>query len=66
VQDFAAFARGAAVLATGQLGWQPAAFWQATVAELRLALEGRFGPGAPPPLAGPELARLQERWPDAG
>jgi len=63
VKDFAELARAAAVLATGQLGWRPEEFWMATMAEMRVALEGRFG--APVvPLAGAELARLKERLAD--
>jgi hypothetical protein len=63
VDGFAAVAEAAARLATGGLGWTPATFWAATPAELRLALEGRFG-GATMPLGAAELARLRERLSD--
>jgi len=63
LKDFAELARAVAVLATGQLGWSPDAFWGATLAEVRLAIEGRFGPPVAP-LAGAELERLKERLAD--
>jgi hypothetical protein len=59
MKDFSELARAAAALATGQLGWRPDEFWAATMAELRLAIEGRFGPPVAP-LARVELERLRE------
>ncbi|MGL6043742.1 MAG: phage tail assembly chaperone [Sandaracinobacteroides sp.] len=58
--DFRSLARGAAVIATGQLGWTPDAFWEATVAELAMAIEGRFGPAAAAPLGRTELELLEK------
>jgi hypothetical protein len=61
--DFAAFAVSAARIATGVLGWSPDIFWSATVAELRMALEGRIGPEAGwASLA--DLERLKREFPD--
>lgn len=57
----------AARVATGVLGWSPAMFWDATVAELLTAIEGRFGheaSGVSLPLAIADLNRLKERFPD--
>lgn len=63
--DFEAFARLAARIATGVLGWTPDQFWDATVCELRLAMEGRTG--RLETAAGfDELRRLMETFPDAG
>jgi uncharacterized phage protein (TIGR02216 family) len=61
--EFGDFAATAARVATGLLGWSPDAFWHATVAELRLALEGRLGP---PPGCGSrtDLERLMREFPD--
>jgi uncharacterized phage protein (TIGR02216 family) len=61
--EFEAFAVTAARVATGVLGWTPAMFWEATVAELRLALEGRVGPQAEPGSRG-DLERLLREFPD--
>lgn len=55
---FSAIARSAAMTATGLLGWTPEQFWQATPAELQLALEGRFGHA--PALDRRELEQLKE------
>lgn len=63
MSDFTRQARQAAMLATGQMGWRPIEFWEATPAELMLALEGRLGP-ASAPLARGELDRLKERLGD--
>lgn len=61
--DFKAFARLAARIATGVLGWTPDAFWGATVLELRLAMEGRAG--RLETAAGiEELRRMMEEFPD--
>lgn len=49
------------MLATGQLGWCPEQFWEATPAELQTALDGRLGPGGSMPLGRAELADLEER-----
>lgn len=56
--EFRTLARSAAVVATGLLGWPPARFWEATPAELQLALEGRFGTAAA--LGRQELNKLRE------
>lgn len=62
---FSAAALRAARVATGRLGWPPDAFWGATPAELLTALEGLAGVDAPAaPLAGGDLQRLMERFPD--
>ncbi len=58
---FVDLARSAAALATGQLGWLPQQFWDATVVELRTALEGRFGAHAPEPLGRAEMAELERK-----
>lgn len=62
---FAALARMAAGVATGRLGWSPDAFWQATPADLWLALAdpapGGAPPAAVPPLSRAELARMMEQ-----
>jgi hypothetical protein len=49
------------MLATGQLGWLPGQFWEATPAELQSALDGRFGTGASAPLGRAELAELETK-----
>jgi uncharacterized phage protein (TIGR02216 family) len=58
---FAGLARSASMLATGQLGWPPDQFWQATPAELQASLDGRFGAGASAPLGRAELAELETK-----
>lgn len=63
MKDFAEFARAAAVMVTGQLGWRPDEFWSSTMAEVGLAIEGRFG-ATVAPLAGADLERLKERLAD--
>lgn len=63
MDDFTSLARAAGRVATGVFGWSPATFWAATPAEMRLALEGRFGTGVAP-LGVSELARLRERLSD--
>lgn len=60
MRSFLELAREAARLATGRLGWLPGQFWEATPAELRLALEGRFGTPELP-LGRGDLERLKER-----
>lgn len=61
--DFRSFARLAARVATGVLSWTPDEFWSATVAELRMAMEGRTG--RLDEAAGiEELRRLMEEFPD--
>lgn len=62
--SYAEFARLAARVATGVLGWSPDQFWSATPAELRLAIEGRLG-SAPATLGTAELERLMREFPDA-
>lgn len=57
----AELARKAAGLATGQLGWTPDQFWNATPAELQCALQGRFGVEVPAPLGRAELAELETK-----
>jgi uncharacterized phage protein (TIGR02216 family) len=42
------------------LGWRPDEFWRATPSELAAALQEQ----AIEPVAGDELARLRERFPD--
>ncbi len=67
IRDFRALAEMAARLATGPMGWSPAAFWAATPAEMVLALEGRMGgpaAGAVAPVGRAGLARLLEEMPD--
>jgi uncharacterized phage protein (TIGR02216 family) len=44
------------------LGWRPAEFWEATPAELALALEPRNVTGAG--LSGATLDALRQRFPD--
>ncbi len=61
MQTFRALAKSAAALATGRMGWTPDAFWAATPADLRIALEGRVGPSSDPPLGRGDLERLKER-----
>lgn len=61
MQQFRELARSAAVLATGRMGWTPEQFWAATPADLRMALEGRFGMPEVP-LGRGELERLKERF----
>ena len=58
--------RQCARIALGVLGWSPQAFWQATPAELMLAMEGiTGGASAPPaPLTRAEFDALQQRFPD--
>lgn len=55
----------AARIATGQLGWTPETFWQATAAEFLVALEGKTGrlrAGANAcPLGRRELLELMEK-----
>ena len=64
--DFAGFARSCAAVATGALGWPAGAFWDATWAELRVALEGRLGKRVTvAPLGAAELRALKEQMPDA-
>ncbi|WP_448582472.1 phage tail assembly chaperone [Thermaurantiacus sp.] len=61
---YAELARLAARVATGVLGWSPDQFWNATPAELRLALEGRLG-SAPTAITEADLERLMREFPDA-
>ncbi|WP_194744709.1 phage tail assembly chaperone [Thermaurantiacus tibetensis] len=60
---FSEFALAAARLATGRLGWTPDQFWAATVCDLVLALEGRFG-GQIPAAVRADLERLMREFPD--
>ncbi len=62
--SFAEFAGLAARVATGVLGWSPDQFWSATLADLRLAIEGRFGTSPAAGMAA-ELERLMREFPDA-
>jgi hypothetical protein len=48
------------------LGWLPQQFWDSTVPELRTALEGRSGRGAPAPLGRAELDELEKKVPQDG
>lgn len=63
---FAAGASRLAGLATRAFGWTPAAFWQATPAELA-AILATDGPASPAPLGRGELAELMAKLmePDA-
>jgi hypothetical protein len=64
VTSYAEFARVAARVATGVLGWSPNQFWGATLADLRLAIEGRFG-ATPAAGMSADLERLMREFPDA-
>jgi hypothetical protein len=65
MSGFADAAGVAARVATGRLGWAPAAFWGATPAELRFALEGLVGTEPRPvAAAAADLIRMQELFPD--
>jgi hypothetical protein len=61
MKRFVDLAQSAARLATGQLGWAPALFWESTVPEFQDALEGRFAAGAPAPLGLAELTDLETK-----
>ncbi len=61
--SYLVFARLAARVATGVLGWTPDTFWNATLAELRLAIEGRFGT-TPAVGVAADLERLMREFPD--
>ena len=61
--EFAAGAARLAGLAGLLLGWLPDAFWRATPAELRAALEALAGP-RPLPIERGEIDALMERFPD--
>ena len=50
-------------LAGALLGWRPDEFWNSTPAELAAILGAMAGDGAQP-LAGEELGRLMEIFPD--
>ncbi|MFQ3594894.1 MAG: phage tail assembly chaperone [Sphingomonadaceae bacterium] len=63
IGSFADVAVTAARMATGVLGWPPEQFWQATVTDLVLALEGRNGSGDAGADAS-DLARLLKEFPD--
>lgn len=54
----------AARLATGPMAWPADAFWNATPAEFRTAVEGRYGMMNALPMTVAELERLQKRIPD--
>jgi uncharacterized phage protein (TIGR02216 family) len=45
-------------------GWAPAAFWEATPAELEALVRALRGDEAAAPLASGEVARLMEAFPD--
>jgi uncharacterized phage protein (TIGR02216 family) len=62
--SYADFARLAARVATGVLGWPPDRFWDSTPADLRLAIEGRFG-ATPAAGMAADLERLMREFPDA-
>jgi uncharacterized phage protein (TIGR02216 family) len=61
--EFAPAAARLAGLAGLLLGWAPDAFWRATPAELRAALEALAGE-RPASLARDEMRALMERFPD--
>jgi len=61
--EFAAAAARLAGVAGLLLGWSPDAFWRATPAELRSALEALAGPGTAA-IGRDEMAALMERFPD--
>jgi hypothetical protein len=48
-------------LAARLLGWRPGEFWQATPAELAMALAAPDGPTAPLPPTREAIARMMER-----
>lgn len=58
---FQGIARSAAALATGILGWSPDSFWDATVAELQSAIDGRLGDKPVSPLGRAEMAALETK-----
>ena len=62
--SFADAAERAAGAACAWLGWRPGEFWAATPAELATALKGLRPADGGEALAGDELARLRERFPD--
>jgi hypothetical protein len=62
-RSFADLACAAARTATGLLGWSPDEFWQATVADLLLALDARAGPDRACGSRA-DLARLLQEFPD--
>lgn len=59
--DFAGFARSAAHLATGRLGWSPESFWASTVADFRLAVSPCVEGASSAPVLADDLRRLRER-----
>jgi len=61
--EFAAAAARLAGVAGLLLGWSPDAFWRATPAELRTALEALTGPETAA-IGRDEMAALMERFPD--
>lgn len=61
MRDFAAFARSAAHLATGRMGWSPESFWASTVADFRLAVSPCAEEASGAPLLAADLRRLRER-----
>jgi uncharacterized phage protein (TIGR02216 family) len=63
--EFAAAASRLAGVAGVLLGWAPDAFWRATPAELRAAIEALAGPRERP-LGRGEMDALRERFPDQG
>lgn len=60
---FTDFTRTAAAVAMGRLGWPPRRFWDATPADLALAL-GIWGTDGAAALRRSELEALQARFPD--
>lgn len=63
MNSFTDFTRAAAGLAMGRLSWPPRRFWDATPADLALAL-GAWRPAAADALSRDEFDALQARFPD--
>lgn len=64
MRTIAEVAGQAARVATGRLGWSPDRFWNTTIAEFILVLEGMLGRAAAQPLGRGELQELMEKMGD--
>lgn len=62
--DFEGFARLLGLVALGKLGWSAEEYWQATPAELRMALQGRLAAAPGEPVRSVDLERLLKEFPD--
>ncbi|WP_181173414.1 phage tail assembly chaperone [Mesorhizobium sp. B2-4-7] len=49
-------------VATGPLGWTPSTFWSSTLAELVVALEGKFPASKPKPVSRADNAGLEAQF----